>query len=65
MDSTALALIALQYLQKKVKRKIKNRRWWVHPVLVNRMNQGQFIVTYNELRTNEGKFNGKYIIICK
>lgn len=57
MDSTTLALIALQYLQKKEKRKIKNRRWWIHPVLSNRMSQGQFIATYNELRTNEGRFN--------
>lgn len=39
------------------KRKIKNRRWWIHPVLSNRMSQGQFIATYNEPRTNEGKFN--------
>jgi len=55
MDSTTLAIIALQFLKKKKeKRKIRNRRWWVHPVLARRMDQGQFIVTYNELRTNEG-----------
>ena len=55
MDSTTLAIIALQFLKKKKeKRKIQNRRWWVHPVLARRMDQGQFIVTYNELRTNEG-----------
>ena len=55
MDSTTLAIIALQFLKKKKeKRKIQNRCWWVHPVLARRMDQGQFIVTYNELRTNEG-----------
>ena len=55
MDSTTLAIIALQFLKKKKeKRKIQNRRWCVHPVLARRMDQGQFIVTYNELRTNEG-----------
>ncbi|XP_003242769.1 uncharacterized protein LOC100572068 [Acyrthosiphon pisum] len=54
MDSTTLAIIALQFLKKKKeKRKIQNRCWWVHPVLARRMDQGQFIVTYNELRTNE------------
>ncbi|CAI6376479.1 unnamed protein product [Macrosiphum euphorbiae] len=57
MDSTTLAIIALQFLKKKKeKRKIQNRRWCVHPVLARRMDQGQFIVTYNELRTNEDKF---------
>jgi len=55
MDSKTLAIIALQFLKKKKeKRKIQNRRWWVHPLLARRMDQGQFIVTYNELRTNEG-----------
>ncbi|KAL4098202.1 hypothetical protein QTP88_022850 [Uroleucon formosanum] len=57
MNSTTLAINALQFLKKKKgKRKIQNRRWWVHPILARRMDQGQFIVTYNELRTNEDEF---------
>jgi len=55
MEVEELACVAYLYSRVVRKRK-KNRKYWVHPLLSDRSTKGLFNLFYNDLRKYEDKF---------
>lgn len=51
-----MALVLEEEEEEQRRRQRRQRRYWVHPVIANRQQRGQFWVLYNDLRAHEEKF---------
>ena len=50
------ALMYLYYLYLKKKKRYRPRKWWVHPLNLERPITGAFVTLYQNLRRDENKF---------
>lgn len=58
---TATAAVLMDKARRKRRRRMRKRlmstrRYWVHPIIQNREERGQFRILYNDLRQHEEKF---------
>ena len=52
----AAATASRYLLNERQRRRKRQRRFWIHPVIADREERGQFWVMYNDLRDHEEKF---------
>uniref|UniRef100_A0A8C5Q8J3 Protein ALP1-like n=1 Tax=Leptobrachium leishanense TaxID=445787 RepID=A0A8C5Q8J3_9ANUR len=52
----AAAIVAALLLMRLRRRRLSRRRFWVHPVIANRQQRGQFWAMYETLRAHQDKF---------
>ncbi|XP_040199369.1 protein ANTAGONIST OF LIKE HETEROCHROMATIN PROTEIN 1-like [Rana temporaria] len=56
MPTVVAATAAILMEVERRRRRSRRRRYWVHPILANRDERGQFIILYEDLRGHEDKF---------
>ncbi|PIO13369.1 hypothetical protein AB205_0019250 [Aquarana catesbeiana] len=52
----AAATVMSYFLHERERTKKRARRYWIHPVIADREERGQFWVMYSDLRDHEDKF---------
>ena len=56
MPTVVAATAAILLEVERRRRRSRRRRYWVHPIIANRDERGQFIILYEDLRGHEDKF---------